>query len=807
MNSAVQLTAQILDAPCYHCGLPVPSSHPFQAVVLGAPRQFCCPGCQVVATTIVSSGLESYYSDRDNNATSPAALPALSALAAFDHPEAQRDFVGKEEGLACVDLSLDNISCAACAWLIEKRLHQEAGVARASVNLGNHRLHLVWNAEQAPLSQLLAALQAIGYRARPFRADTHASQLKKESRQLLMRLAVAGLGMMQVMMYAGGLYIGAFQGISPEYRDYLRVVSGLITMPIFFYAGVPFYVSAWRALRAHSLNMDVPVTVALFAAFFTSIYATAIRSGETYFDSVSMFIFFLLASRFLESRARQAAGETATSLMALTPRLATRLEADGSEQVVGANQLLPGDHIIVKPGETIAADGEVIAGSSTATEALLTGEPLPIPKQVGDSVLGGSINGESPLTMLVSRAGGDSTIATLNRLLNRALAEKPRLAQKADELAQYFVGGVLILAAAVYISWHFVNHDHALWATLAVLVATCPCALSLATPTALSTATNTLARAGFLITRGHVLETMAQATHVIFDKTGTLTEGRLQISESTALRGEIADWQRIAAALEAQSEHPVAQAFQKLGLYKLPTVEDRRQVAGSGMTGTVEGREYRLGHAEFALGERGQQDDSLTIWLSDADGPLARFTLSDTLRCDAMVATRRLRALGLHTWLLSGDRSRTPQLLGEQLGMTHVEGGLSPEQKRAIVQKLQAEGAVVVMVGDGVNDAPSLGQAHLSVAMASGTDLAQTTADALLLHDDLRTLAAARTEAIATQRIIRQNLGWALAYNISVLPFAALGLLAPWMAALGMATSSLVVVCNALRLRHVPVEK
>ena len=797
--------AQALAAPCYHCGLPVSADHPFVATVLGAPRQFCCPGCQVVAATIVASGLDSYYADRDSTAVSPANVPAaLSALLAFDHPEAQRDFVGVEDGMACVELSLDNISCAACAWLIEKRLHQEPGVARASVNLGNHRLHLVWHAEQAPLSQLLSALQAIGYRARPFRADTHATQLKQESLRLLTRLAVAGLGMMQVMMYATGLYIGAFQGISPESRDYLRLVSGLITMPIFFYSGMPFYTSAWRAVKARSLNMDVTVTVALFSAFFTSVYATAIRSGETYFDSVSMFIFFLLASRFLESKARQAAGETATSLMALTPRLATRLEADGSEHIVGATQLVSGDHILVKPGETIPADGEVIAGSSAATEALLTGEPLPIPKQMGDSVIGGSINGESPLTIRVSRAGGDSTIATLNRLLNRALAEKPRLAERADQLAQYFVSGVLLLSAAVYLVWHFMAPEHALWAMLAVLVATCPCALSLATPTALSTATNALARAGFLITRGHVLETLAQATHVIFDKTGTLTEGRLQISASSALRGNIGDWQRIAAALESQSEHPVARAFQSLPLYSLPAVENRRQISGSGMSGVVDGREYRLGHAEFAFGERGEQDDSLTIWLSDADGPLASFTLSDTLRPEAIVATRSLRALGLQTWLLSGDRSRTPQILGEQLGMNHVQGGLSPEQKREMVQQLQAQGAIVVMVGDGVNDAPSLGQAHLSVAMASGTDLAQTTADALLLHDDLRVLAAAHGEARATQRIIRQNLFWALAYNISVLPFAACGLVPPWMAALGMATSSLVVVCNELRLRRLP---
>lgn len=797
MNSAA-----LLAPACYHCGLPSTDDR-FGAVVLGERRPFCCPGCQAVAEAIVGNGLESYYADRDSVASGPAAVPAgLGNLTAFDHPEAQRDFMGQEDGLACVDLSLDNISCAACAWLIERRLRQDPAVARASVNLGNHRLHLVWRAEQTPLSTLLAALQAIGYRARPFRADTHASQLKKEGRQLLMRLAVAGLGMMQVMMYAVGLYIGAFQGISNEHRDYLRLVAGLITVPIFFYSGWPFYAAAWRAIRARSLSMDVPVTIGLFAAFSASVYATLTRSGDTYFDSVSMFIFFLLASRYLESQARQAAGETATSLMALTPRLATRV-SDTGEEVLGANQLVPGDVIIVKPGETIPADGVVIAGESAATEALLTGEPLPIPKVVGDEVVGGSINGESPLRIRVNRAGGESTLATLNRLLNRALAEKPHLVQRADQLAQYFVAGVLLLSLAVYLAWHFLSPSHAFWATLAVLVATCPCALSLATPAALSAATNALARAGFLITRGHVLETLARSTHVVFDKTGTLTEGQLRIVASEALRGDIQEWLKVASALEAQSEHPVARAFQHLALHDLPPVGNRRQIAGAGMHGTVEGGEYRLGHAEFAGAAPGSED-TLTVWLSDARGPVARFVLADTLRPEALTAISALRRQGLTTCLLSGDRSRAPFSMAQQLGIAEVQGGLTPQQKQAYIQQLQAMGAVVVMVGDGVNDAPSLGQAHISIAMATGTDLAQTTADALLLHDDLRSLATAKVEAAATQRIIRQNLGWALGYNILILPLAALGVLPPWLAALGMASSSLIVVCNALRLRRLP---
>lgn len=786
---------------CYHCGLPVPEGSHFEAVVLDDRRAFCCAGCQAVAQAIVAGGLDSYYRDRDAPAAGPAALPEGLTLEAFDHPDAQREFVGREGELACAELTLDAINCAACAWLIERRLQQESGVARATVNLSNHRLHLVWDDRQTPISTLLASLARIGYRARPFRADTHAAQLKKESRALLLRLAVAGLGMMQVMMYAMAMYVGAASssGMEAEYRDYLRATMGFIATPVLFYAAYPFYTAAWKALRARSLTMDVPVTIALFGAYFASVYASIIGGGETYFDSVCMFVFFLLTSRFLEMKARQRAGDTAAGLMSLTPRLATRVNTDGSTEVVAASALQAGDRLQVRPGETIAADGIVRDGCSAVTEALITGEPLPVPKKEGDAVIGGSVNTESPLQVEVTRAGGDSTLATLNRLLNRALSEKPHLAQKADRMAHLFVARVLVLAVVVYAGWWLYDPSHAFWATLAVLVATCPCALSLATPAALTSATNVLASEGFLLTRGHVLETLASATHVIFDKTGTLTEGRLIIRESHCLRGTPEQALSIAASLEQHSEHPVAHAFRQASADNM-AVEQLRQTAGAGVEGDIGGHHYRLGHAGFALTDA-QPDDLDRLWLSDESGAIAWFRLSDSLRPEAGTVIRALQAEGLKVWLLSGDRSRTPQEMGAHLGMDHVEGGLLPEGKQQAIRTLQDSGAIVVMVGDGINDAPSLGQAHLSVAMASGTDLAQTTADALLLRDDLRALVTARHQAVATQRIIRQNLTWALAYNLAVLPPAAFGFVPPWLAAIGMSLSSLVVVGNALRLR------
>lgn len=800
---------------CYHCGLPNPSAGQaarYITDVLGEPRAFCCPGCQAVAESIVSHGLSNYYRERDQVSPTAALPEADDILARFDHPAAQKDFVHREGRYACTDLSLEGLTCAACAWLIERRLGQQAGIAQATVNVSNHRLRVVWDDTVTPLSQVMATLEHIGYRARPFRSDTHAAQLKQASRAQLIRLAVAGLGTMQAMMYGLGLYIGAFQGISEEYRDYLRWISGLVTTPVFLYAGWPFYRAAWQALKTRSLNMDVPVSIALIGTFLASWYATLTQAGETYFDSVCMFIFFLLTSRYLELKARQRAGETAASLLTLTPRLAHRRSATGDWETLSADDLVPGDHILIEAGEAVPCDARVVSGLGRVSEALLTGEPLPVEKGPGDRLIGGSINHDQPLQADVTRTGQDTVLATLQQLLSRALSEKPLIAQKADRMARFFVGRVLVLAVAVYVGWQFVDPSQAFWATLAVLVATCPCALSVATPAALTTATHTLAREGFLLTRGHVLDSLSQATHVVFDKTGTLTQGRFALAELTASG---IDRQRVLSlmeALETGASHPIADAIRQQARSEhvpLLTPETPPQLhAGGGVSARIDGRDYRLGHAGFALTDHDAgSDEHLVLWLSEQldDGrlsALARVIVQDILRPEALPVLQALHARGLKTLLMSGDPSRVPEQVANALGMTSWQRGMTPSDKQAAIAALQADGAVVVMIGDGVNDAPGLGQAHVGVAMGSGTDLAQTTADVVLLGDRLPSLVPAFELATRTAVIIRQNLRWALGYNLAILPPAALGYVPPWLAALGMSLSSLVVVINALRLRR-----
>ncbi len=786
---------------CYHCGEPLPRK-PLRAEVLGQERFFCCAGCLAVAEAIIASGLAHYYDERTESSPRAELPEALESLAGYDHPDTQAQFLHRDGNAACAELSLEGMSCAACAWLIEKRLRQEPAVRVASVNLSTRRLHLVWDDQALPLSRLLLAMEKLGYKARPYRNDTHAESLRRDSRRLLMRLGVAGLGSMQVMMYSGSLYLGVDE---EQYRQFFRWTCLIVTLPVFFYAGFPFYISAWNALRQKALNMDVPVSVALIATFAISVYATFSHQGDIYFDSVSMFIFFLLAGRYLELRARQRASETAADLTPVLPQLAHRLDETGQPFDIPVTTVAVDDRILVKPGETIPCDGEVLEGHSAVSEALLTGEPLPVGKSAGDRVIGGSQNHDSPLQIRVTQTARTSTLATLHQLINRALSEKPVLAQRADELSQWFVGAILGLSVLVYAAWTLVRPEEALWATLAVLVATCPCALSLATPVALTTATHALARAGLLVTRGHVLETLSRATHVVFDKTGTLTGGQPELVRVTVLTPE-SDREavtRLAAALEQHSEHPLAKAFLRLGLTDLPVVTNCISMPGGGLGGKIGDRLYRIGHGGFVSGAPSDTPPpgQIRVWLADDQHCLASFDFQDRTRPESADVIRALKNEGLEPWLLSGDASEAPSVLAAELGITHVMAGASPEAKAACVESIQRRGGVVIMVGDGVNDAPVLGQSHVSIAMNSGADLARITADAILLGDRLSALVTARKTARRCQKIIRQNLYWAFGYNLAIVPPAALGMIPPWMAAVGMSSSSLLVVLNALRLQ------
>ncbi len=795
--------------PCYHCGLPVPAGSHFQARVLGETRALCCPGCQAVAEAIVKGGLESYYQHRSDTAINPQALPQElgEELALYDRQDVQQPFVQHQGDLASTSLMIEGISCAACGWLIERHLRNVRGVAEASLNLSNHRLNVRWSDSELPLSVLLAELRRIGYAAHPYRADEAAERLANENRRSLRQLGVAGLLWMQVMMATMATWPEFNLDLSESFFVTLRWTALLLTTPIVFYCCTDFFKGALRDIRTRHLTMDVSVSLAIGGAYVAGIWSTITGQGELYFDAVGMFALFLLAGRYLERRARERTAAATAQLVNLLPASCLRLDEQGHSSRILLSELQLGDQVLVQPGGLIPADGTIVSGQSSVDESLLTGEYLPLPRDTGDAVTAGTLNVEGPLTIEVQALGDDTRLSAIVRLLERAQADKPKLAELADRVAQWFLLVVLVVATVVGLVWWQIDPQRAFWIVLALLVATCPCALSLATPTALTTATGTLHKLGLLLTRGHVLEGLNQIDTVVFDKTGTLTEGRLTLSAIHPLGALDADaCLALAAALENRSEHPIARAF---GRAPLPA-ESVETVPGLGLVGSVDGRVLRIGQPSFVAEGYGNPPPSIHgdmgqwLLLGDDHGPLAWLVLDDRLRDDAPALLDACRGRGWKTLLLSGDSSPMVGQIAAELSIDQAEGGMTPAAKLARLQALQAQGHRVLMLGDGVNDVPVLAAADISVAMGSATDLAKTSADAVLLSNRLGSLAQSFEVARRSRRIIIENLVWASLYNGLILPFAAIGWVTPLWAALGMSASSLLVVLNALRLTRLP---
>lgn len=806
---------------CYHCGLPVPAAADHPVTVAGLPRPMCCAGCQAVAQAIVANGLDDYYRHRDALPESPReALPqALRDAGLFDHPEVQKSFVqAVDEHERETSLILEGITCAACIWLNEQHLARQQGVTAVSINYATRRASVRWDERTIHLSQIIEAIAAIGYRAHPYDPARSEMLAQRERRAALWRLFVAGFGTMQVMMYAIPAYLADRGSMTPDIAALLRWASLLLTLPVILYSAAPFFASAWRDLKLRRVGMDVPVALGVGSAFLASTWATLTGSGAVYFDSVTMFVFFLLGGRYLEMMARQRAARGIESLARAVPAVASRLpDYPASDEVrVAVAELGPGDVVLVRPGEAIPVDGEVIEGESEADEALLTGESLPVAKRCGDFVTGGSVNLGSPLLVRVHRVGAATRMAAIRRLVERAATEKPRLAESAERIAGRFLVALIVLAAAAGIFWYFVDPGRALGVFVAVLVVSCPCALSLATPAALTVATGALSRLGVLVTRGHAIETLARADHFVFDKTGTLTQGRLTLIGTLPLSTWSAQQAlAMAAALETGSEHPIGRALLAAARAhesaSLPTPQEVRGTSGQGIEARLSGELLRVGAIAYAGALHGRPlPEAASRWidaggsvvaLADASGWRALFRLKDSLRPQVGAALETLRRAGLKLSILSGDSPAAVAELAARLGIADAHGGCSPEDKHRFISELQGCGAIVAMVGDGVNDAPVLAQAQLSIAMGGGTDLARSQADIVLLGDDLQQLVRGIGLARRTLAIVRQNLGWAFFYNLLAIPLAMAGWVTPWMAGIGMSGSSLLVVLNALRLQ------
>jgi P-type Cu2+ transporter len=726
---------------------------------------------------------------------------------------------------------IEGMHCAACAITVEDALRQVPGVLNAQVSAASQRARVQWLPAQVKPSAWMQAVQYAGYRALPAN-DLFASELRRQaSRKLLWQWLVAGLCMMQVMMYAWPAYVAQPGDLTPEMEQLLRWATWVLTLPVMLFSCGPFFSSALRDLRRGQISMDLPVALGMAITFVVSSAGTFDPTGifgrEVYFDSLTMFVFFLLTGRWLELRMRDRTAGALEALMNRLPDSVERQTAVHGFERVAVRRLQVGDVIRVQPGEAFAADGVVEQGTTLVDEALLTGESRPLPRAVGAQVVAGSHNLLATVWVRVQRLGADTRFAQIVRLMEGAATSKPQLALLADRIAKPFLLAVLVASGLACAWWWSHDPGHALMVAVAVLVVTCPCALSLATPAALLTAAGALARDGLLVRNLSSLEVLSVVDTVVFDKTGTLTQDSMAVREVKARDGIAAiDALALAAALAQHSLHPASRALvaaapsagehPTTARWQCCHVEEQ---AGQGVAGDVKALDataaalctgaVRLGSASFCANgvvpvatEAAVEGSAVQLW--DARGWLATFAMQEALRPEAAAVVAALRAQGLQVHMLSGDEPEAVVRVAAELGVTKAQGGCSPADKLAYLQALQRSGATVAMVGDGLNDAPVLAGAHVSFSLGSALPLAQAHSDLLVLGADLGAVASALAVSRRALRIVRQNLGWALAYNAVCVPLAVLGYLPAWLAGLGMAVSSLVVVLNAMRLSRSP---
>ncbi len=784
---------------CFHCNAVIPPSRRVTGVIEGIEHDFCCHGCLTVARLTSQDDI-------------PKAVPA--------------------ETMGTAHLDITGMTCANCARAIELGLQKLDGILESRIDVVARRLHVSWEASRMDFDTISVAIQKLGYGVSKVDTSdtitTNKYNSKQQDRRRLQRLLLAWLGMMQIMMLSVPVYLAGAHDIEPDIAQLLRIAQLVIAMPVMLFSAWPIYQAAWRDLKARQIGMEVPVTAGLAVAAGASLVAVLRADGVVYFDSITMFVALLLGSRWLQERGLKRASEYLNRLSQThRPKARRILGLDHETEMVDAAHLSAGDLIQVRPGETFPADGVVVSGTSLCSEALLTGESKPVSKQPDDPVLASSNNLEQALVVRVTHAGEQTALAALTRLTEAASRVKPALVQFSDQAARWFIVliGLVVIGAAL--AWSQIDPSRIVPVTIAILIVTCPCALSLAVPMALAAAQASLARHGILVTRSAAIETMGKVDHMVFDKTGTLTMGQMQLVDLVILRPlPNTLWQEqsmdernvlllLATALELNSNHPIANALRAAvpDPVTLPVLSEVKLFNGLGVEGTIENHRLRFGQVDFALGfGRHPKQDGYALLgekkinhtcsislLADHEGPLALFYFSDPIRPDALALIESLHKK-IPVSMLSGDRQEAVSAVALALEIEDARAACTPTDKRNAVSERQQRGEIVAMVGDGLNDAPVIAQADVSAAFASASTLAQTQADFIVLSDRLSGLSTIFETSRRSLRIIRQNLGWALLYNLIAIPVAAGGMVSPAWASVGMATSSLLVVGNSLRL-------
>lgn len=713
---------------------------------------------------------------------------------------------------------LSGMYCAACAGIIESALGAVPGVEEASVNSASRRAMVRWNPAQTSPSAMVRAIRGAGYDAVPDAAASARELRRKERRQALWRVFVASFCAMQVMMFATPSYVAHGSELAPDLRQLLNWASWLVSIPVMAFSAGPFFRGAWASLRARRIGMDIPVALGLLVTFVASSGATFDPQGpfghEVYFDSLTMFVSFLLAGRFLEMSARHRAAEALEDTLSRMPETALRLVGqDEAVETVSVLRLAKGDRVRVPVGAAFPADGQLEEGSTQADESLLTGESRPVDKRAGDEVVAGSVNLSVPVIMRVERVGADTRHEAIVAMMRDAMSQRPALARWADAWAGPFLWTVLALALGSGLVWTWVEPSRAVWVVVSVLIVTCPCALSLAAPSALVAAAGALARRGVMVQRLDALEALAAMSRLYTDKTGTLTEDRPQWARTVLLQDGQTDAReltRLAASLATWSTHPLSQSLAAADMSGTRAVWRRvTEQPGAGLEGTDEhGTQWRLGALSWVRGgDKHAQDmpvvaagDAPCVYFGQPGCPVVRFEFDERLRPGVPEALAALQADGVQVGLLSGDVGARVHKIAQLLGLRDVHGDATPSLKRDVLAAAQANGAVVGMVGDGINDAPVLARANVSFAMGQGALVSRANADAVIVSNRFEDLLLARRLARQAMRVVRQNLVWAALYNASCIPLAMLGYLPPWGAGLGMALSSLLVVGNSWRI-------
>lgn len=796
------------DKSCYHCGEDILTTEAITAKVDDKQYEVCCLGCKAVTEHIYGSGLGNYYEFRSDLATKPDENAEQQEYKVFDD-EDFLDLVSSsvDNNKRKITLSVENIHCAACSWLIEHSLTPLVGIERINVNTINQRADITWDTAKVKLSEVLSRLATIGYPASPFKVTDTEESLKKQEKQFIKRLGVAGLFTMQVMMLAIAMYYGAFEYMESHQKGYFKWLSMLLSVPVVFYSALPFFFGCMSSLKAKRLNMDVPVAFAIYGAFFASLYQLVLNGldgsrGEVFFESISMFTFLLLIGKYLEFKAKSKAVLSNANLNKTIPTVVTK-EVDGEFIQVLVKDLSISDIVLVKPGEHIAFDGEVVDGITSVNESVLNGEFEPVSKQLGDNVFAGSVNNDGAIKIKVSAIGDSTTLSQIGQMQSDFAAHKPAYTEFADRIAHWFVLSQLILAVITFFIWYFVDAKEALWISLSVLVATCPCALSLATPTAYTCIMSALNSKGIMIKEPASFDKLNQITHIGFDKTGTLTKGAFVIQHMHYQNEIDNNWLNNAIVqLQKNSEHPIAKAF--LELENKPVVNTDVSgleiKVGKGIEADTNKGRLKIGSGAYLPVGSKAVDARSNVFVTLDDMLVAEFLVSDHIKQESASVIAKLKQNNLTSFMLTGDSSEQARLVADELKLESYQDACSPESKANYIQKLQADNKCVVMVGDGINDAPVFAAADISIAMGTGADITKQAADIIILNGNLNAVDDLLTSAKETRKTIRNNLNWSLIYNLVILPVAMFGYVAPWVAVIGMSASSILVVSNSLKL-------